>query len=163
MAIHLAKHSGTTGWITWENVTMILLSGLPQQDIDNKEKLINIWIIMTLKMYAWEAMYEERNTDALSRDHCWRWKARSISYSERVSVVLLVQYEELMHSIIHVLSCMTIRLYSILLHYLKNVTIFGEKKLSKKTRVFWFSAYFSFETFLTLWRIRWDIIILYCT
>ena len=160
MAIHLGKHTGTTGWITWENVAMILTWGLPQQDIHNKEKLINTWIIKTLKIYRREAMYDQRNTDTRSRNHSCRWKARSINYSECVPVVLVVQYKELMHSITHVLSCVTCPNAQYFPTLPQKVMIF-RKKLSIKTRVFWFSVQFLFVTFLILWRIRWDMIIIY--
>jgi hypothetical protein len=60
---------------------------------------------MTLIIYARQAMYKEQNTDARSRNHFCRGKARSITYSECVSVVLVVHHEKRMRSII--LSCVT--------------------------------------------------------
>ena len=114
---------------------------------------------MRLKIYTRDAMYEERNTDARLRNHFCRWKARSITYSEFVSVVLVVQYEKRIYSIIHVLCCVTypaIQYFPTL--FQKRHDFRGKKNVIKKS-VFWFSVHFLFETFLTLRKIRWDMII----
>jgi len=77
-------------------------------------------------------MYEERNTDALSRNHSCRGKARSITYSECVSVVLVVQYEKRMHSIIHVLSCVTYTDVQYFPTLSQKVANFGKNSYRKK-------------------------------
>jgi len=49
-----------------------------------------------------------------------------------VSVVLVVQYEKRMHSVIHVLSSVTYPAIEYLTTLSQKVTIFGEKKYRKK-------------------------------
>jgi len=101
-------------------------------------------------------MYEERNTDALSLNHCCRWKARSITYSECVSVVLVVQYEKRMHSIIYVVSCVTYTDVQYFPTLSQKVADFGKIVIEKNTCLLIFCTLL-FETLLTLWRIRWDM------
>jgi len=47
-----------------------------------------------------EAMHESRNTEVRSRDHCCRGKAIGVTYSEWVSVALVIQHEKGMRRII---------------------------------------------------------------
>jgi len=39
-----------------------------------------------------QALYVQRNIKARSRNHCYLWKKISITYSEYVSVVLVIQH-----------------------------------------------------------------------
>jgi len=48
-------------------------------------------------------MYVETNTEARSLYHCYNQKTSSISYSERVSVVLIIQHDRRMRRI--TISC----------------------------------------------------------
>ena len=136
---------------------MILASGLPQQDKYNKEKLVNIWIIMILKIYTREAMYEEWNTDARSRNHCCRWKARCIIYSECFCSsgcpIWKAHAQYYTRIVLCDLSECTIFSYTI-----SKTSRFSEKSYRKK-HVPWFSVHLLLEIFLTLWRILWDMII----
>ena len=66
-------------------------------------------------------MYK-RNIEARSRYHCNRGKARSIMYSECVSVTLVTQHAERMRHV--VLPHIAYWLYNILPHYLINGKIF---------------------------------------
>jgi hypothetical protein len=92
---------------------------------------------------------------ARSRNHCCRAKAISITYSEYVSVVLVID----MQSVCAVLYChlWPVWLYYIFPHYLINGTIFGKKLLNIKC-VFCIYLQLLSETFLILRRIQWDII-----
>jgi hypothetical protein len=46
----------------------------------------------------------KRNTEAPSRNHCCRGKAKSITYSEYASVVSVIQHAKRMHRITNILS-----------------------------------------------------------
>jgi len=67
----------------------------------------------------------KRNVEALSCNHCYRGDAINITYSECVSVALVIQHVRCMRRII--LSSVTFFLYHVLLHYLINDTIFRKK------------------------------------
>jgi hypothetical protein len=47
-----------------------------------------------------QAMYVQRNSDVRSRNHCCRGKAISITYSECVSVALVIKHAERMRYIV---------------------------------------------------------------
>jgi hypothetical protein len=99
-----------------------------------------------------QTMYYKRNTEARSRNHCWRGEAVSIKY---------VQPElPSMQSACTVLFChlWPVWLYHIFPHYLINGTIFGKKLLNIQC-VFWFSLQLLSETFLIIRRIQRDIVI----
>jgi len=54
-------------------------------------------------------MYYKRNIEARSRNHCCRGKAIHITYSECVSVVLLIQHAKRMRRIILLsVACLTV-------------------------------------------------------
>jgi hypothetical protein len=71
---------------------------------------------------------ENRNFEARSRNHCCCGKAISVTYSECVSVALVIQHAKSMR----VLYChlWPVRLYHILPHYLINGTILRKKLLN---------------------------------
>jgi len=74
-------------------------------------------------------MYVERNGDMRSRNHCCRGKAISSTYSECVSVALVIKHaKRTRHIVICGLSGSTI----FFLHYLINGTIFEKKLLNTK-------------------------------
>jgi hypothetical protein len=98
----------------------------------------------------------KRNIEARSRNHCCRGKAVSITYSECVSVALVIQHAKRMRRII--LYLWPVWLYHIFPHYLINGTIFGKMLLNIKC-VFWFSLQLLSETFLIIRIIQPDIII----
>jgi hypothetical protein len=90
---------------------------------------------MSLKIYTRQAMYGEWNIDALSCNYCCRGKARSITDSECMFVVLVVQHEKCMRSI--TLSCVTypaVQYFPTLSQ--KRRYFRGKKKLSNKKRAF---------------------------
>ena len=62
------------------------------------------------------------NVESLSRNHCSRGKAISVTYSECVSVALFIQHSKRMRRII--LSSVAYLAYCIFPHYLINGTIF---------------------------------------
>jgi hypothetical protein len=75
-------------------------------------------------------MYVKRNTEVRSRNHCCHVKAISITYSEYMSVVLVIQHAKSMRRII--VKC---GLYHIFPHYLIKVKIL-EKELLNIIHVF---------------------------
>ena len=74
-------------------------------------------------------MYE-RNVEARSHNHFCRGKAISITYSEYVSVALVIQDAKRMRRII--LPPWSVWFYYIFPHYLISGTIFGEKFIAHK-------------------------------
>jgi hypothetical protein len=74
-------------------------------------------------------MYK-RNNQARSRNSCCRGKAIGVTYSECVSVALVIRHEWVRA----VLYCYQWPdcLYNIFPHYLVNVTIFGKRLLNTK-------------------------------
>ena len=69
-------------------------------------------------------MYYKFNSDERSRYQCCRGKAISITYSEYVSVALVIQHAQRMRRICIVLCCLT---GSKIFDYLINGTIFEKK------------------------------------
>jgi hypothetical protein len=70
-------------------------------------------------------MYVSRNTEARSRNHLYRKKAVSITYSESVFVALVIRHAMRMrHIVISGLSDSTI--FFFLLHYPTTAKIFGK-------------------------------------
>ena len=85
-----------------------------------------------------------------SCNHCCSGKAINITCSESVSVTLVFQHaNRVLHFVVGVQSV------SIFQHYFINDTIFW--KGSFKINVFWLFLQVLSVTFLTLWRIQWDI------
>ena len=70
-------------------------------------------------------MQYTRNIEARSCNHCYSGKAISITYSECVSVSLVIQHAMSMRRII---ICDLPRSTKRFSHYLTNATIFGGKK-----------------------------------
>jgi hypothetical protein len=100
-------------------------------------------------------MTNKRKIEARSRNHCCRLKAIGITYSECVSVVLVIQHALRMRRIIlSSVSCPALQ--HVFPHYLINGTVL-EKKLLNTKCVFWFSLQLLSETFLILRRIQPDI------
>ena len=114
------------------------------------------WCLVDLGLcWTRQAVYLWRKIEALSRNYRWFSKGINITYSECVSVALVIQHAERMRTI----YCHTLPspLYYIFPHYLINGTILGKKLLNTKC-VFWFSVQLSSETFLILRRIQRDIV-----
>jgi hypothetical protein len=65
-----------------------------------------------------EYVYVERNVELRSRNHCCLGKATSITHSERVFVALVIQHAK------RIRLLWSVRLHSILLHFLVNGMIF---------------------------------------
>ena len=63
-------------------------------------------------------MYVGRKNEGRSRNHWCRWKAVSITYSECVSVALVIQHATRMRCII--VSSVACPFYTIFAHYLKR-------------------------------------------
>jgi hypothetical protein len=79
-------------------------------------------------------MYYKFNSDERSRYQCCRGKAISITYSEYVSVALVIQHAKRMRRVI-VLCCLT---GSTIFHDLINGTIFEKKFFEHKMCVLMF-------------------------
>ena len=70
-----------------------------------------------------------RNIQALSRDHCCSGKAISVTYSEIVSIALVIQYAKHTHRIIlPSVACPVVQHYST---YLMNGTIFENSYITE--------------------------------
>jgi len=96
--------------------------------------------------------------EARSRNHCCRVKAISVTYSECVSVVLVIQDAKRMRRI--VLSTVTsLALLYFSTQSLKLHDFRKKKKVTGHKFVFWFSLQILSETFLIIRRIERDIII----
>ena len=65
-----------------------------------------------------------RNIEARLCNHCYRGKAISITYSEYVSVTLVIQHAKRMYPIMSSVACQVVLTFP---HYVINGTIFGNK------------------------------------
>jgi hypothetical protein len=90
--------------------------------------------------------------EARSRNHCFRGKARSITYYE---CVCLYSYVSSMQSacVVFYFRLLPVRLYHVFTHYLVNSTILGNSVIEHKICVLVFSINLS-ERFLILRRIQ---------
>jgi hypothetical protein len=71
-----------------------------------------------------------RNMEERSRNHCRRGRATSITYSERVSVALVIVYGKRMRRVIlSRVACLALQYIFFLPNYLINGTIFEKKIL----------------------------------
>jgi hypothetical protein len=96
-------------------------------------------------------MYVKSNIEARSRNHCCRGKAISITYSEWVSVALVIQHAKRMRRIIlSSVACPALQNFSTLSHKRHDF----RKKLLNTTCVFWFSLQRLCETSVILRRIH---------
>jgi hypothetical protein len=85
-------------------------------------------------------MYYKRNIEALSRNHCCRGKAISITYSECVFVALVIQHAKRMSRIIlSSVVCLAVPYFSTLSHKRYD---FREKVIEHQKRVLIFSTTF---------------------
>ena len=108
---------------------MLFISGLTTKKLMNYEKITK------------QAKCLQRKTEVRSCNHRYRWKAMSITYSQRVSVALVIQ---------HAPYCRLwpVRLYNIFPHYLIKGTVFEKKKFLDIKYMFWFPLQLFFsETF----------------
>ena len=83
----------------------------------------------------------KRDTEARSRTHFCRGKAISITYSECVSIALVIHFAKA-HAPYHTVQLWPVLLYHIFVHYLINGTIFGGKKIIKHKMCVFFSTTF---------------------
>jgi hypothetical protein len=99
----------------------------------------------------------KRNIEARSRNYCYHGEAISITYSECVSVALVIQHVKRMRRIIlSPVACPAVPYFSTLSH--KRHDFQEKKKLFNMKCVFWFSLQLLSETFLILRKIQRDII-----
>jgi hypothetical protein len=89
-------------------------------------------------------LYVQRNNQPLSRSHFRRGKAETITYSEHVSVALVIQHARRMRFII--LSSVACQIYHIIPRYLIKGTNSEKKIIEHKVYVLIFSTNLS-ETF----------------
>jgi hypothetical protein len=79
----------------------------------------------------------KHNIEVRSRNHCCRAKAISITYSQCVSVAIVIQHAKRMRRIIlSSVACQALPYFS---HYLINGPIFGEKVMEHEMCVLIFS------------------------
>ena len=96
------------------------------------------------------------NTEARSRNYCFRGKSISITYFERVSVALVIQNSKA-HASYYILIC-RMSDSTIFFHIISQTERFYEKIIIENSMcVLTFSRILT-ETFLTLKRIHLDII-----
>jgi hypothetical protein len=98
-------------------------------------------------------MYVERNIEARSSNRCYRGKAISITYSESVSVALVMKHVKRMRRIsLSSVACPAPHCHT-------RHDFRGEKVIEHKMCVLIFSATFLFLMFLILRRLERDIIV----
>ena len=103
-------------------------------------------------------MYVQRNIETRSRNHCYRGKSISITYSEYVSVDLRIQHAKRMRRIILLsAACAALPYFSTLSH--KRHDFQGGGGFSHIKCVFWFPLQILSETYLIMIRIQRDITI----
>jgi len=87
-------------------------------------------------------------------------KARSITYSECMSVSLFIQHaEHMLCVILSSMACLALPYFSKLSH---NFLILCKKVIEHKMYVLFFSLQILLETFLVLRKIQWDTTINVC-
>jgi hypothetical protein len=73
--------------------------------------------LVIIKNKTGNVFYVKRNTEARSRNHCCPGKAISITYSECVSVALVIQHAKGMRRVIlSSVACLAVRYFSTLSH-----------------------------------------------
>jgi hypothetical protein len=105
-----------------------------------------------------QALYVKRNIQTLSHNHCSHGKAISVTYSECVSVALVIQQDS---CAIFYSRLWPVWLCRVFPHYLTNGTIFEKKKKATARKyVFRFSQPIWSETLLIPRRIQRNIIVI---
>ena len=94
-------------------------------------------------------MYVKRNTEARSRNHGWRRKAKSITYSECVSLALVIRHAKRMRFI--VLSSVA----SMAVVYFSKQPFFGGGGELLEHKITWFSLQILSGLFPILNRVQW--------
>jgi hypothetical protein len=108
---------------------------------------------------AWQALCEKRNIELRSRNHCCCGKAIRTTYSEYVTVALVIQHANRVRRIMSSsVACLNLKYFSTLSH--KRYDFRGGGKVLNTKRVFWFSVQILSETFLIVRRIEWDMILI---
>jgi hypothetical protein len=136
-----------------KNYTVIFREGLRKTKHNSAQTLFKRTNKQTLGK-AGLAIYVWRNNQARWRNHSYRVKEISITYTECVSVAFVIQHAQRIFSA----QLCIVWLFNFFSHYLINGTIF-EKKLLNIKCVFWFSLKLLSETFFILRRIERDMII----
>ena len=122
--------------------------------------LLLLWAEKWGTNLTWGAKSVWRNVQVRSRNHCYRVKSISITYSECVFVISVMRNAmRIRHIVMSVLPRSAIFFHIIS----KKGTIFG-KMLQNIKCVFWYSLQLFSETFLILTRTKRDMIInVYCS
>jgi hypothetical protein len=101
----------------------------------------------------------QRNIEARSRNHFYRGKAINITYSECLSVTLVIKHaKSLRRLILSFMACLG--LPYLFPYCITNCTVFGKNKIIEH-KMCWFSLQLLYAKFLILRRILRDTIISY--
>ena len=112
------------------------------------------WLLTECRKYCAGYLRITCNTEGHSLNHCCSGKAIVITYSDCVSVAIVIHHA----TCVFYCHLWPLQIYHTFPRYLVNATIFG-RRLLKTNCVFWFSLQILSETFIILSRIQRDIMI----
>jgi hypothetical protein len=146
------SHVAGTGHVnTWNHATVAASAHLPCASLILKTPSK----ITLVRRNGWtdNTRYQDRqctykhNTEARSRNHCYRGRAISIKYYERVPVALIIQRAKRMRRVIlSPVACLTVTYFSTLFHNRHNFRGGGGGEFFNKKYGFLFYIKIFYET-----------------